>query len=334
MRARSHRLSLTMGMALVLALASLLAAMGEARADEAASVACDACHVEAYLMPDGNLSVVERWTVTFVGACHGIEWTIDTAHSDATNVAVTGAGEVVAGDLVAYDYAPGESHALGTYSTKGDFRRRTCTLYFDKADETVELYVACRLRGAAERWRDAAVLDWRFLDTAEGFGVDDVTVDLFLERPAEGGVWPGENVFAWSTVGRPRARRATSRTSSWTRGPSRAWPRARTPPASGWTAARSRVATSRKSTSSFRRAGSRMRAGGPSPSAARPSTTWASGCARRRSARMERRVRRALAALWASSAPVSSRLPGLVTGSTGKGRQTVRETLRRAAWRA
>ena len=201
MRARSHRLSLTMGMALVLALASLLAAMGEARADEAASVACDACHVEAYLMPDGNLSVVERWTVTFVGACHGIEWTIDTAHSDATNVAVTGAGEVVAGDLVAYDYAPGESHALGTYGTKGDFRRRTCTLYFDKADETVELYVACRLRGAAERWRDAAVLDWRFLDTAEGFGVDDVTVDLFLERPAEGGVWPGENVFAWSTVG-------------------------------------------------------------------------------------------------------------------------------------
>lgn len=202
MRARRHCLPLTVVVALFLTLASCFVFAGEARSDESASVTYDACHVEAYLMPDGNLSVVERWTVTYLGEWYGVEWKIDTAHSTATNVAVVGAGEVVAGDMVAYDHAPGDSGGPGTYRTKGDFRCRTCTLSFDKSNETVELYVAYRLRGAAQRWRDASVLDWRFLDTQAGAGVGNVTLDLYLERPADGGVWPGENVFAWSTLGR------------------------------------------------------------------------------------------------------------------------------------
>ena len=201
MRAWHRRLPLAMVWVLLIALASLFPAAGEAVADEAASVTHDACHVEAYLMPDGSLSVIERWTVTFAGTWHGIEWTVDTAHTGATSIAIVDAGEVAEGNLVSYEYEPGGSCVPGTYCTEGDFGRRTCTLNFDKADETTELYVACRLRDAARRWRDASVLDWRLLDMPAGVGVGDVTVDLFLERPDDGGVWPGENVFAWSTVG-------------------------------------------------------------------------------------------------------------------------------------
>jgi hypothetical protein len=168
-------------------------------ADDGTGVSCDAVRIEALLTPKGDLRVLERWTITCEGTASCLERTIDTTDNDAFGVVVLGAGEVVDGDLRAYGLAEGDERVLGTYRTAGYNSRRTCTLLFEKADETAELYLSFELKGAARRWLDAATITWPFLDVPDA-GVGDVTVDLYIERPEDGGTWPQENVFCWRTA--------------------------------------------------------------------------------------------------------------------------------------
>ena len=115
----------------LLTLLAALALVSHARvaaADEARSVTYEVCHAEAYLAPDGNLTVRETWTVELEGVWDEVSWTVEAHGSAADTVAIVGAGEVVGETFVPYGMALDGSHAPGTYRTSGDLHRRMCTI--------------------------------------------------------------------------------------------------------------------------------------------------------------------------------------------------------------
>lgn len=195
-----------MALALLLALAcAIVPRLALAREAGERTHKYDKVAIEALVTPNGDLHIEERRTTTYTGAWHGIFW--DISHLQAVisdETSVLGAGEYVEGKRVPYELVEKakrtDDAVPGTYDLSKKGITTHVDLHFDKQDETAEFYVEYVMTGAAGRWADTGELDWRFMDEWDSPS-NDVTCDVWIQRPDDSGVWEGENVFAWASNG-------------------------------------------------------------------------------------------------------------------------------------
>lgn len=203
MTVRSSRVRMAACPSLVLAwvvgLALVLLTLG-ARPASAREYEVDGVSIDATVMADGSISVVEQRTYVFKGSFNGIYWSVPRGIFEGREVesSIGSLGVMEEGSL--REFVPAEDGAAGTYELSEQDDCWSLKLYWPAEDETVVFQVSYVMSGLATRWSDTAELYWQYVPVDEESDVEwtNVTATVHLPVPSGEPVKAGENVRAWA----------------------------------------------------------------------------------------------------------------------------------------
>jgi uncharacterized membrane protein len=143
-------------------------------------------HVDATVLPNGDLRVTDTRTLSFSGTYHFVYWDLSTKGSEG--VKVSGASGPDPADptrVVPYQAssAPAVRAAtgeVGTYGVSQGGSVVTVQLNFQVTDATASFTVRYIAKGAATRWSDTAELYWQFVGADTAVEQRHVTVTVHL----------------------------------------------------------------------------------------------------------------------------------------------------------
>ena len=146
--------------------------------------------VEAQLLPDASMRVVERITVDFSGAWNGFYVKIPQGQSPIREISVSENGK-------AYQYQPGTDYGPpGTYLTKTEGNNILIDWSISASDEVRTFELSYRVINAVSLHTDTAELYRKFIGEYNGNKIAQVNVSLALPAGAEGLV-QGDEIKIW-----------------------------------------------------------------------------------------------------------------------------------------
>lgn len=155
--------------------------------------------VDATVMANGSVGVVEQRTYDVHGAFEGMYWDVPEGLYEGREVAadVAWVGALSDGKQVLLE--EGADGAPGTYvlTDEGDYLR--LKIFWPVEDETVTIQVSYELSNLASRWADVGELYWQYVkaDPASEGEWQNVSCTVHLPMPDGTTVSPGDNVRAW-----------------------------------------------------------------------------------------------------------------------------------------
>lgn len=180
----------------VLAVA-LVALVAAAKPAYARDYSVDRVDIDATVLSDGSLDVVETRTFNFDGHFNGVYWDISQGNYEGRDIEV---GIVRAGILDGSEFIPFEeaySENNHTYEVNEYYSYVELKLFNQADDEIVYFQIEYTLSNLVGRHADAAELYWKFVSDGWQVESENVTCTVHLPVPAGESVVPEDNVRAW-----------------------------------------------------------------------------------------------------------------------------------------
>ena len=163
----------------------------------ARSYEIDRVDIDATVMEDGTISVVEVREFDFEGHFNGVYWEIPEGRYEGRDVEVTVlyGGVLENGQVVPFDQS--ESEENHTYQVRDYSNEKELKIFCQADDEVVQFVIAYEVTGITSRWADTGELYWKYVSDGWDEESQNVTMTLHLPVPDGVTVTPGDNVRAW-----------------------------------------------------------------------------------------------------------------------------------------
>ena len=191
LRAAAVRL-LVLAVAMIAVSVAFVATPAYARSYEITQV-----DIDATVLDDGTISVVEVREFDFDGHFNGVYWEIPEGTYEGRDVEVTilYGGVLENGEVIRYEQS--ESEDDRTYQVRDYSNEKELKIFSQADDEVVRFVMAYEVTGITSRWADTGELYWKYVSDGWDEESQNVTMTLHLPVPAGETVTPIENVRAW-----------------------------------------------------------------------------------------------------------------------------------------
>ena len=187
----------TLRASIVVLAVAIVALFAVTRPAYARDYSVDKVDIDATILSDGSLDVVETRTFNFDGHFNGVFWDISQGEYEGRNVDVdiVRAGIVEGGSFVAFE--EGYSEDNHTYEVNDYYDYVELKLFNQADDEVVYFQIEYMLSNIVGRHEDAAELYWKFVSDGWQVESENVTCVVHLPVPEGETVVPEENCRAW-----------------------------------------------------------------------------------------------------------------------------------------
>ena len=182
---------------IVVLMVAMVAIAAAAKPAHARDYTIDKVDIDATILADGSLDVVETRAFNFDGHFNGVYWDISQGEYEGRTIEVeiVRAGVVEDGSFIAF--SEGYSEENHTYEVNDNYDYTELKLFNQADDETVYFQIEYKLSNLVGRHEDAAELYWKFVSDGWQVESENVTCIVHLPVPEGESVVPEDNCRAW-----------------------------------------------------------------------------------------------------------------------------------------